>query len=247
MSQQERKTVLVTGGSRGLGLAIVKDLLASGYAVGTCSRQLSEPLQALIEQNPSVFWKQCAVGDEAEEESFFGDFINWSGGAAYYGLVNNAGIAGVGLLHALPNSQFTRVIEVNLLAAARLAKLSLQQFLNRSGPARIVNISSVVAVQGATGLSAYSVSKAGMDGMTRSLAREVGRRRITVNSVNPGYLETDMTAGLDEAERERIIRRTPVRRIGKVEDVVPLVRFLLSPDAAFITGQSIRVDGGISA
>jgi 3-oxoacyl-[acyl-carrier protein] reductase len=169
-------------------------------------------------------------GQETEEERFFRGFLQWSGGAAYYGLVNNTGIAGEGLL-----------------AAVRLSKLSLQVFLERPGPARIVNISSVLAVRGATGLSAYSVSKAGLDGLTRSLAREAGRREITVNSVNPGYLETDMTASLDAVQRERIVRRTPLGRLGKVEDVVPLVRFLLSPEAAFITGQSIWVDGGISA
>jgi len=216
MSREERKRVLVTGGSRGLGLAIVRDLLAAGYGVGTCSRQLSEPLRELLEQKRNLYGEQCAIGDETEEERFFRGFLQWSGGAAYYGLVNNAGIAGEGLLAALPNSELTRTVSVNLLAAVRLSKLSLQVFLERPGPARMVNISSVLAVRGATGLSAYSISKAGLDGLTRSLAREAGRREITVNSVNPGYLETDMTASLDAVQRERIVRRTPLGRLGKV-------------------------------
>jgi 3-oxoacyl-[acyl-carrier protein] reductase len=109
-----------------------------------------------------------------------------------------------------------------------------------------VNISSIIALRGYTGLAAYSASKAGMDGLTRALAREVGRRQITVNSVNPGYLETEMSTSLEQQQRQQIIRRTPLGRLGRVEDIVPLVQFLLSAEAAFITGQSIVVDGGVS-
>jgi 3-oxoacyl-[acyl-carrier protein] reductase len=248
VSVQERKTVLVTGGGRGLGLGIVKDLLASGYRVGTCSRKTSKPLEELLEDQDgqSLYWQSCLIGDEAEEEKFFRGFLDWSGKSQFYGLINNAGIAKEGILATFPNVETARIIDVNLLGALRLARLSLQVFLGRRGTARIINISSIIAIRGYTGLSAYSVSKAGLDGLTRALAREIGRREITVNSVNPGYLETDMSAFLGGDQRQQIIRRTPLGRLGRVEDVVPLIRFLLSPDAGFITGQSIVVDGGIT-
>jgi 3-oxoacyl-[acyl-carrier protein] reductase len=243
------QTILVTGASRGLGLALACDLLAEGYRVGTCSRTLTEPLRELIEEHRAderLFWEECTLGDSASEERFFRSFIGWSGKAEYYGLVNNAGIAREGILATFPNIETERILGVNLVAAIRLARLSLQVFLGRPGAARIVNVSSIIALRGYTGLAAYSASKAGLDGVTRALAREVGRRAITVNSVNPGYLETEMSASLEGNQRQQIIRRTPLGRLGRVEDVVPVIRFLLSPDAGFITGQSIVVDGGIS-
>lgn len=249
MSVHERKTVLVTGGSRGLGLGIVLDLLAAGYRVGTCSRTISRPLEEQLEKEDgrSLYWRPCLLGDESEEEQFFRGFLDWSGKSQYYGLVNNAGITKEGILATFPNVETARIIDVNLLASLRLARLSLQVFLGRRGTARLINVSSIIAIRGYTGLSAYSVSKAGLDGLTRALAREIGRREITVNSVNPGYLETDMSASLGKDQRQQIIRRTPMGRLGRVEDVVPLIRFLLSPGAGFITGQSIVVDGGISS
>ena len=164
----------------------------------------------------------------------------------FYGLVNNAGIAKEGILATFPNVESTRILNVNLIAALRMARRALQVLLTRPGAGRIVNISSIIALRGYTGLAAYSASKAGLDGLTRALAREVGRREITVNSVNPGYLLTDMSASLEQQQRTQIIRRTPLGRLGTVEDVSPVVRFLLSDDAGYITGQSIAVDGGIS-
>lgn len=249
MSPDERKAVLVTGGSQGLGIGIVRDLLASGYRVGTCSRRLQGPLQELVDRysgDGALFWQQCTLGDGADEDRFFGSFVEWSGKSQFYGLINNAGIAKEGILATFPNVESEQIISVNLMAALRLARLALKVFLGRRAPARIINISSIIAIRGYTGLSAYSASKAGLDGLTRALAREVGRRQITVNSVNPGYLETDMSSSLGSDQRQQIVRRTPLGRLGKVDDIVPAVRFLLSDEAAFITGQSIVVDGGIT-
>lgn len=249
MTDDTRKVVLVTGGSQGLGLGLVHDLLQSGYRVGTCSRKSTDALKELLERHSSdgsLYWQACTLGEEAEESRFFENFLEWSGRANFYALINNAGVAREGLLATFPTVESERIISINLMAALRLSRLTLQAFLRKRGPARIINISSIIAIRGYTGLSAYSASKAGMDGMTRALAREVGGREITVNSVNPGYLETDMSSSLESNQRQQIVRRTPLGRLGNVKDVVPVVRFLLSPDASFLTGQSIVVDGGIT-
>jgi 3-oxoacyl-[acyl-carrier protein] reductase len=249
MTANGKRVVLVTGGSRGLGLAIVKDLLTSGYRVGTCSRKLSSDLKKILDNElstQSFYWKPCLIGDRDEEEKFFREFLKWSGRQDFYALVNNAGVVKEGILASFPNIESERILNTNLVAALRFARLALQVFLARTGPARIINISSIIAMRGYTGLAAYSASKGGLDAMTRSLAREVGRRQITVNSINPGYLETEMSKSLEAEQRQQIIRRTPLNRLGMVADVYPLVRFLLSDEAAFITGQSVVVDGGIS-
>jgi 3-oxoacyl-[acyl-carrier protein] reductase len=244
-----RKTLLITGGSRGLGFGLVETLLADGYRIGTCSRSMTPQLDALLATHAgggSLFWGSCTIGQSDSELAFFRSFLSWAGKESFYGLVNNAGIAKEGILATFPDIESERIINVNLLAALRLARLSLQQFLSRPGPARIVNISSIIALRGYNGLAAYSASKAGLDGLTRALAREMGRRAVTVNSVNPGYLDTEMSASLDQGQREQIVRRTPMGRLGRVADIVPVVQFLLGEGAGFITGQSLVVDGGIS-
>jgi 3-oxoacyl-[acyl-carrier protein] reductase len=245
----ENRVVAVTGGSRGLGLAVVSDLLSQGYRVVTCSRDRTteiEGLEASHGEAESFLWIACRIGEEEDENNFFKSTIEWAGPGNLYGMVNNAAVAGEGVLATLPTVDAGRILAVNLLGPLRLSRLALRVMLRERTAGRIVNISSIVGLRGYTGLAPYSASKAGLDGLTRSLAREVGRRGITVNSVAPGYLETDLSSGLAQGQRQQIVNRTPLGRLGSVEDVVPVVRFLLSKESGFLTGQTIVIDGGLS-
>jgi len=217
--------------------------------VATCSRNRTPDLDDLMNRSGEdrLFWSSCLIGDADQEAAFFEAATNWAGEAGIYGLVNNAAVAREGVLATFPNVETERIIGVNLIGSIRMCRLALRHMLEHDTPARILNISSIIGSRGYTGLAAYSASKAGLDGLTRALAREVGRRNITVNSVAPGYLETDMSSQLEQRQRQQIVNRTPMSRLGTVDDVIPLILFLLSEDAGFITGQTIFVDGGISS
>ena len=160
-------------------------------------------------------------------------------------LINNAAVAIDGVLALAMEEDIETMLDVNLKAALLLCKEASRHMLaQRSGV--ILNISSIIAERGFSGLAGYAATKAGMVGMTRALARELGGRNIRVNALAPGYLETDMSASLEDRQRDQIIRRTPLGRLGTPADIVPTVRFLLSPDSGFLTGQVITIDGGAS-
>lgn len=244
-----QKTVIVTGGSRGLGLAIIHDLLQKGYHIATCSRKPSPEIELLSQQHQTTgrfFWKACTIGDAEQEESFVDAAIDWTQTTPILGLINNAGIATDGVLATFPNRDIEQVLNVNLTGALRMARLVMRILLQQASAGRIINISSIVGSRGYSGLAAYAATKAGLDGMTRALAREVGRRRITVNSVAPGFLETELSDALNDKQQQQIIRRTPLKRMGTVNDVTPVIRFLLSDEANFVTGQTWTVDGGLT-
>lgn len=240
--------IVVTGGSRGLGFGLVSDLLAGGYRVATCSRSKTEQLDRLLgETEPGrLFWLGCKMGQADQEADFFAAAVEWGGEREFYGLVNNSAIAGEGVLATFPDVDSERILNVNLLSVIRLSRLAVRSMLRHYKPGRIISISSIVGSRGYTGLTAYSASKAGLDGFTRALAREVGRRGITVNSIAPGYFESAISATLGTAQRRQIIGRTPLGRLAEISDIVPVVRFLLGPDGGFITGQTVVVDGGIT-
>jgi len=173
------RTVIVTGGSRGLGLATSKALLEAGYSVATCSRSVGDTLPALLTAHPDrLFWQQAEIGDPDSTQSFIDATVQRFG--APWGLINNAGIAREGILATLPLVEVDSLIQTNLTGAIQVARAVLRHMLSRPGGGRIINISSIIGQRGYTGLAAYAATKAGLDGLTRALAREVGNVRHLV-------------------------------------------------------------------
>ncbi|WP_342974905.1 SDR family NAD(P)-dependent oxidoreductase [Henriciella sp. AS95] len=248
-----RKHVIVTGGSRGLGAAMIEGLLADGYRVSTCSRRKSDNIEALLshaDYGDRFFWKACEVGEADQVDAFVEAANEWSGYDELWGLVNNAGIAQAGILASFPNVESERIIKINLLGAIQVARAASKILLERKRKTeggRIINISSIIGTRGYNGMSSYSASKAGMDGFSRALARELGRRQITVNSVAPGYVATEMSSTLSPSQLKQIVNRTPLGRLASEQDILNAVRFFLSDASAMVTGQTLLVDGGISS
>jgi len=239
------KTVLVSGGSKGLGKEIVEFLLTKrDYNVCTFSRSSSEFIRDIENKYRDRFY--FGLADLSDFDSIKSFLKQVKLRFSYIDiLINNAAIAIDGLLATMSQDDSNKVIDINLKGTIYLTKLCSRDMIVRNW-GRIVNISSIVGIRGYRGLSIYSATKAAIDGFTRSLARELGERNITVNSISPGFLETEMTHGLGDSQRNQIIRRTPLGRLGKPSDVIPFVDLIISENASFITGQTIVVDGGIS-
>lgn len=239
------KKVLVTGASRGLGLAITKRLLDDGYHVIGLSRLVSDEFLDLITDGTvdRISHIPFDLNNTEDIPRMFQDIHACHG--SLYGLVNNAALGNDGVLATMHHSDIARLIRVNLEAPILLAKFASRQMLvARQG--RIVNISSIIGHTGYSGLSVYAATKSGINGFTRSLSRELGKYQITVNSVSPGFMETDMTAPLLGEKLESVRRRTSLG-LPSVEDVAASVAFLLSSDASRITGTIMTVDGGSTA
>ncbi|GAA2903311.1 3-oxoacyl-[acyl-carrier-protein] reductase [Streptosporangium fragile] len=228
------RSVLVTGGNRGIGLAIARELAKAGDAVAVTYRS-GEPPEGL-------FGVRCDVTSAADVDAAFGKVEAEHGPVEV--LVSNAGITKDTLLPMMKEETFTDVIDANLTGAYRVAKRATRGML-RLKRGRIVLISSVVAMLGSAGQTNYAASKAGLIGFARSAARELGSRGITVNVVAPGFVETDMTAALDETYQEQIRKNIPLGRYASPEEIARVVRFLAGEDAAYITGAVIPVDGGL--
>jgi 3-oxoacyl-[acyl-carrier protein] reductase len=235
--------VIISGGSRGLGKSLVEALLAAGYRVSTFSRARTEFIDQRA-SHPALFFERADICDSQTLSRFLDQAKEKFG--LPYGLVNCAGVATVGVLPLLRESQVDQAIATNLRGTLILTRLALRQMRLRGGGGSIVNISSVVGLRGYRGMAVYAATKGGIDAMTRALARELGSWGIRVNSVAPGYLRTEMSESLKHEQLEKILRRTPLGRLGVPEDVVGPVKFLLSDESAFVTGQNLVVDGGIT-
>lgn len=239
------KTVIVTGVSKGLGLAIARRLAElPEYQLVGLSRTVGADYQALIDAHPDRV--QHRYFDAAEIDAIpelMRDIVRDHG--RIYGLVNNAGMGLSGVLATMHASDIEKVLKVNLEAPITLCKYASRSMLAaRTG--RIINISSIIASTGFHGLAAYAASKAGLEGLTRSLSRELGKMGICVNSVAPGYMETEMTQGLDAHKMASIRRRAPLG-LARSEDAAGAVIYLLGPDGARVTGTVLTVDGGSTA
>jgi 3-oxoacyl-[acyl-carrier protein] reductase len=244
------RNVIVTGGSRGIGLGIVRCLAKAGYRVMALARKESPPLRDAIAEAASSGTGPIgfAAYDLTETDSM-AELVKRlrKDLGPIYALVNNAGMSVDGTLALTSATQIEQVVRLNVVSPILLSKFVLRSMMADGGGGRIVNLASIIAFTGYSGLSVYAATKASMVGFTRSLAREVGRTGVTVNAVAPGFVDTDMTRELTEDHREQITRRSALRRLVQVEDVAAAVEYLLSDGARNITGTVITVDAGNTA
>jgi 3-oxoacyl-[acyl-carrier protein] reductase len=243
------RNVVVTGGSRGLGLGIARKLAGEGYHVIAVARNDTDPLtSAMLEaerDKPGSF--HFVPFDLAKTEDIAGfvktlrkDF------GPIYGLVNNAGMSFDGALALMPNAQIEQLVRLNTISPIVLTKYVVR-YMMADGGGRIVNIASIIGFTGYSGLSVYAATKSSLIGFTRSLAREVGRMGVNVNSVAPGFVDTEMTRGLKDEQRQQITRRSALGRLTEIDDVAAAVEFLLGSKSKSITGTVLTVDAGSTA
>ena len=240
------QVALVTGGSRGIGRAIALRLAEAGASViVTYAQQVGQAEEAVArmrEDGGSASAEQFDVGDPDATRAAIDRIVDREKRLDI--LVNNAGVAVDGLVVRLREEDWERALRVNLTGVFHCTKAALRTMM-RARYGRIVNLTSVVAAMGNTGQAAYAAAKAGVIGFTRSMAREVSSRGITVNAVAPGFIETEMTGGLDEAQKGFYASVIPAGRMGRPEEIASAVEYLASPDAAYVTGHVLHVNGGL--
>jgi 3-oxoacyl-[acyl-carrier protein] reductase len=245
VSTTENGTALVTGASRGIGAAIARALAADGWAVGVnyrSDRGRADDVVSAIESDGGKAAALAAdVCDPQAPDELFGSLEDAFGGPVL-ALVNNAGISRDDLAPSLGDAEWSSVLDTNLTAAFRLTRRALKGML-RARAGRIINISSVVGLRANPGQANYAAAKAGLVAMTKTVAVEVARRGITVNAVAPGWIDTEMTAGVSQ----ELLAEVPARRAGTPEEVAACVRFLASEEASYVTGAVLPVDGGLAA
>jgi 3-oxoacyl-[acyl-carrier protein] reductase len=236
------RTALVTGASGGIGEAIARQLHAQGATVVLAGRR-TEALAAVAEALGERVRVEVAELAEAEAAERLIAGADADGGVEV--LINNAGLTRDNLALRMKDEDWQTVLEVNLTAAFRLTRAALRGMVRRRW-GRIINVTSIVALTGNPGQANYAAAKAGMIGMTKSLAAEVASRGITVNCIAPGFIETPMTATLSDDQRRRLLERVPIGRLGDPADVAAAIGYLASPEAAYVTGQTLHVNGGMA-
>ena len=239
------QTALVTGASRGIGQACALELGSQGAVViGTATsdqgaQAISQYLAAIQIKGAGI---KLNVNDAAEIEQAMASIRAQFGEVSI--LVNNAGITRDNLLMRMKDAEWDDIMETNLKSVFRMSQIVIKAMM-KARQGRIISIASVVGSMGNAGQTNYAAAKAGIMGFSKSLAREIGSRNITVNCVAPGFIDTDMTRALGEAQREALVSHIPLGRLGKVEDIAAAVAFLASPKAAYITGATLHVNGGM--
>lgn len=234
MADDNARTVLVTGGNRGIGLAIARAFAATGDRVAVTHRGSGAP--------DGLFGVRCDVTSTDEVDAAFAAVEDELGPVEV--VVSNAGMTDDTLLLRMDEGSFQRVVDANLTGAFRVTKRAASTML-RQRRGRLIYISSVIAFYGAAGQANYAASKAGLIGLARSVARELGSRSITANVIAPGFIETDMTAAMTEQRVAEVRAGVPLRRFGAVDDIAGTAVFLASPAASYITGAVLPVDGGV--
>jgi len=246
--QFEGRSAIVTGGTRGIGKAIVTELAKRGCSVAfnySKSAEDAENLKADVEKlGVKAMAALCDVANTDAAAEFVGQVKDAFGTVDL--LVNNAGITRDQLILRMKEDDWDAVIDTNLKGAWNFSKAVLRPMMRNENGGSILNISSISGVVGMLGQSNYSASKAGMIGLTKSLAKEVASRNITVNALALGLIETDMASEMNDEYREKIISQIPLSRLGNVSEVAAIACFLLSPEAAYVTGQVIQADGGLA-
>lgn len=246
MKRFENKIVLVTGAGRGIGASIAKRFASEGAEVIVNYSGNDEAAQKTVDEITATGGQaqkyKCSVNDSESVKVMIDEIIKKFGRIDI--LVNNAGITKDGLMLRMTDEDFDRVIDVNLKGTFNCTKY-VSKYMLKQKSGKIINISSVVGLSGNAGQVNYSASKAGIIGITKSAAKELSSRGITVNAVAPGYVDTDMTKVLSDNIRNEILKNIPLQRMGNVEDISNCVTFLASEDASYITGQVISVDGGM--
>ena len=246
-SDENPKNVLVTGGTRGLGMATCRLLADAGYHVIATGRANTDELQALIDRPSSagsIAYHPFDLSQTDQIRLFVREVTKDHG--PLYGLINNAAIGHDGVLATMHDTQIEELIRVNVLASILMAKYASRSMLGRRA-GRVINVASIIASTGFSGLSVYAATKSSMIGMTKSLSRELGKAGITVNAVSPGYMATDMTAGISDDKLDTITRRSPLGRLANVDEVAAAIVYLMGAAAASITGTNITIDAGSTA
>ena len=242
----EGKIAVVTGAGRGIGKAIALRFAAQGASLVLNS--LSESASKVAEEITAASGKAMAVQGDVSKSEDVAKLIDAAVSA--YGcidiLVNNAGITRDGLLMRMNEEDWDAVMDTNLKSVYLCCRAALRPMLKSRGGGRIINISSVIGLSGNAGQANYAASKAGIIGFTKSLARELASRQVTVNAIAPGFIVTDMTTGMSEEAKQALLKRIPLGALGEPEDVAAAASFLASGEARYITGQTLTVDGGMT-